>query len=276
MPDVRIIIVIVILLIILAFILYIIYNVRTNISTNVVKTRVANGSVINGSGLACEPGQCTTNIYNGSKICPQIANGVLLADPALEVCNAQFLCDNALTPYALQSDGSTDNNGVCQRGVTCRCLRNPQCSSNITSVFTTSNGTPYQSFAEQRITIAQTLVQSNPNATGTGVQSPNFQIVNPLINFCTITNAWLNNLSPGICNDTIIGDPASVAICQSRNPCIAGTLAFIPTNINEFSSADINVTPLGCVFGNSRACGTTNLTVWDSGINEIVCIPVVP
>ena len=183
--------------------------------------------MINGLGLACSEGQCVTNIYNGSKICPQVTNGVLLADPSIEICNSQYLCDNPLTPYALQSDGSTDSNGICQMGVTCRCLRNPQCSSNIISVFTTSNGTVYQSFQEQRITIAQTLVQSNPNATGTFIQSPNFDDVNPLINFCTITNSWLNNLSPGICNDTNYSDPLSVATCQ-RNPCIAGTLAFIP------------------------------------------------
>jgi hypothetical protein len=273
MPDVRIIIVIVILLIILAFILYILFNIRSNTSTNTVKTRVANGSVITGSGLACDPGQCVTNIYNGSKICPQVANGVLLANPALEVCNSQFLCDNALTPYALQSDGSTDNNGVCQMGVTCRCLRSPQCSSNITSVFTTSNGTVFQSFTEQRITIAQTLVQSNANATASNVQSPNFQIVNPLVNFCTITNAWLNNISPGICNDTVIGDPTSVAECQHRNPCIAGTLAFVPTNINEFTSADINVTGLACVFG-KNTCSSNQLLTWDSGINEPRCITI--
>jgi hypothetical protein len=269
--DVRIIIVIVVVLIILAFALYLLFNTRRT-NTSIIQTRVANGNVIGGLGISCGRGECVTNIYNGSKICPVLESGVLIADPAFEVCNSKFLCDNPITPYALLSDGSTDNNGICQRGVTCRCLRQPQCSSNIVSVFTTSNGTPYQSFAEQRITIAQSLVQSNTNVSTAGTLSPNFQITDPLVNFCTITNSWLKNLSPGICNDIAPNTIAGVVTCQNRNPCIAGTLAFIPDNIEEFTKDQINVTKMACVYG--KPCNGNNLTVWDSRINDVVCFPV--
>jgi hypothetical protein len=270
MPDPRIIIIIVVVLIILIFALFLLYNTRPIATTTITQTRVANGSVINGTGLACGPGQCVTNIYNGAKICSTLQSENLIANPATEVCNSQFLCDNSLTPYALLSDGSTDNNGICQTGIACRCLRLPQCSTNIITVFSTSNGTAYQSFSSQRITITQNLV--NTATTGTTGQSPNFQIQNPLIDFCTISNSWLNNLQPGVCNEVNPLTVAGVAQCQASNPCIAGTLAFIPSNINEFSIADINITPMGCVYG--KPCDNNHLTVWNSGINEVVCFPI--
>jgi len=274
MPDVRIVIIIVVILIILAFILFLVFNTRSNTTNTVVtQTRVANGTVISGFGLACAPGQCVTNIYNGSKICPNLESGVLIADPAFEVCNGKFFCENSLTPYALQSDGSTDNNGLCERGIACRCLKKPQCGSNIVSVFGTSNGTVYQDFTDQRLTITQVLVQSPDNVTDKGTLSPNFQIDNPLVNFCTISNSWLHNVQPGLCNDLPIDVASGVAKCQNRNICIAGTLAFIPNDIEDFSKDRINVTPMGCVYG--QPCDMNHLTVWDPRVNNIICIPTV-
>lgn len=273
MADYRVVIVIIVAIIILAFALFIIYNTRSVNTTVIDRTRVANGNVINGIGIACPIGSCVTNIYNGSKICPVLETGSLIADPSFEICNSKFLCDNPLTPYALLSDGSTDNNGICQTGIACRCLRLPQCSSNIVSVFSTSNGTPYQSFANQRITITQTLVQSPTNVTTTGTLSPNFQISDPLVNFCTISNSWLNNLQPGICNDDNIETIAGIANCQSKNPCIAGTLAFIPDNIESFTPSLYNVTPLSCVYG--KSCDNTHFTVWDPRVNDVTCVPII-
>ena len=268
MTDVRIVIIIIIVLIILAFILLLLFNLNKN-KHPPTNTLVANGSVITGIGISCLPNQCVTNIYNGSKICPTLQGGSLIADPALEVCNSRFLCENPLTPYALQSDGSTNQDGICQFGVTCRCLRTPQCSANIVGVFTTSNGTPYQPFAQQRIIINQTLVQTAPNA---GASKVNFKLETPLVNFCTITSSWLKNLQPGICNDLSTSTLAGVAECQSRNPCIAGTLAFIPENVETFDTTQINVTSLGCVYG--KACSSTELTVWNNNTNSIVCLPI--
>ena len=271
--DYRILLIIITIVIILIFALFIVYNTSRTINTNnTIQTRVANGSTISGIGLICPTGQCVTNIYNGAKICPNLDTGTLIADPAFEVCNSRFLCDNPLTPYALKSDGSTNNAGICQRGVACRCLRAPQCSSNVTSVFTTSNGTPYQPLEGQRLMINQTLVP-NSGITGSTGNTVNFQIGDPLTNFCTIVTSLLNNLNPGLCSLDNVSTITGLAKCMSRSPCSAGALSLIPDNPEAFDFSQINVTSIGCTYG--RNCDQNHLTIWDNRINDIFCQSII-
>src|SRR5436853_7041002 len=72
--------------------------------------------------FACAPGQCATNLVSGFKTCPTDPNASINVNPAVSVCNGRFVCDNPLTPNALQSDLSTNLNGICEQGVECPCL----------------------------------------------------------------------------------------------------------------------------------------------------------
>src|SRR3990167_10924977 len=79
----------------------------------------------------CPAGSCVTDLLTGVKTCPTNTTDTLIYDPSQSACNSQYLCDNPITPYALQSDGSTDLNGNCEPGVPCRCTTTAQCPSYI-------------------------------------------------------------------------------------------------------------------------------------------------
>ena len=99
----------------------------------------------------CPTEQCATNIFSGQKRCPP-PTGTIVADLGLEVCNPPNLCRNRLTPYAIQFDGSTNLQGLCQPGVQCRCVSSPTCANYITTIFETIEGNPYVSVTGQRTT----------------------------------------------------------------------------------------------------------------------------
>src|ERR1044071_1736631 len=56
--------------------------------------------------IQCPPGDCATNLISGFKTCPSTSTQTISVNPAQDVCNSPFLCDNLLTPYSLNSDGS--------------------------------------------------------------------------------------------------------------------------------------------------------------------------
>ena len=118
---------------------------------------------------SCEIGQCATNITTGIKRCPPAGETITL-NLGNEVCNGQFTCNNPATPYALQSDGSTNFQGNCEQGVSCPCLNHQSCPSYISSVFSVSTGNPYNPVVGQQISFIQTA--SNSLASTSGLSLP--------------------------------------------------------------------------------------------------------
>lgn len=214
--------------------------------------------------IDCPLGQCATNLVNGSKRCPEFPQTPVQVDPTIEVCNLPYACQNPLTPYALQADGSTNLDGRCPEGIQCRCLRNPQCADYITSTFVTASGNPYLPLAGQQVTFRQNLTSEGYN--------------NPETTFCSVPIYWLNRSTPG-CNfatnftyrDIVqcMGLPRSCTVDIKANPCLLGTLAYLPKDGANFGCSDIRTTPVACVQGTSCDCG--QIAIWDNQLGQTIC-----
>ena len=238
------------------------------------------------ANIRCVPGQCATNLQSGFKTCPLNPSESLTVDPAQDVCNSPFVCDNPLTPFAVQSDGSTNINGVCEPNVQCPCLRVSQCPDYILSVFTISNGNPYQGLAGQRITFPQesTYVSST---SGVSTDQPPIQFTNPATTFCAAPLAFLPLSNPG-CNFVSAPDGNSmtysdVLICMGANrgcsglltnPCLQGTLAILSDSPDTLTRADITSVQYACVRGESCPCG--QVAIFDTNFGGIVCRSLPP
>lgn len=217
--------------------------------------------------IPCQPGQCATNIFNGEKSCPP-QDQIALIDPSFQVCNSPNVCDNQLTPYALQDDGSAISSGTCQPGVTCRCLRQPQCADYIVSIFESINGNPFTTLEGSHTAFTQTSNGVDPN-TGQIVSVPPIPYTDPLTSFCTVPLEWLNRSAPG-CNFAAEMTLNSLIECMDRDEaCLVGTLAFLAVNPDTFTSANINTTPLACVRG--VACPSGQVAIWNNSLGEVVC-----
>ncbi|MEM3063362.1 MAG: hypothetical protein QW303_07455 [Nitrososphaerota archaeon] len=227
----------------------------------------------NQTRLSCLPGQCATNLQNGFKSCPVDIQEVITIDPLKEVCNSASICDNPLTPYAVQSDGSTDFNGVCESGIKCPCVRFGQCSNYILSAFKVDNGIPYQSITSQRITFSQSSILLNTSDT------PPIQFSDIGNTFCSIPFSWLALSKPG-CNFINASNISysDVLACMGMpngcnnflgNPCLRGTLAFLSSDSSSMTQGDIFNTPVACVRG--KPCPCNQVAIFDTNLNAIVC-----
>lgn len=231
--------------------------------------------------IICATGQCATNIQSGFKTCPVNNNESVIVDPAHAVCNSRFVCDNPLTPFAVNSDGSTNINGICETNTECPCIRVFQCPNYVLSVFTTSNGNPYQQLAGQRITFPQ---QSTYVSTVGGGQTdiPPIQFSNPATTFCAASLAFLPLSSPG-CN--FVGAPdgnsmtyEDLLLCfgsqkgcsgLQSSPCLQGTLAIISDNPDTLIRQNIENYQYGCVRGEPCPCG--QVAIFDTNFGGILC-----
>lgn len=231
--------------------------------------------------LECSYGMCATNINDGTKRCPQNENEKILYDPVFEVCNSRNACDNSSTPYAVQSDLSTSDVGLCEGDTTCLCLAKPQCAANVTVLWTTKNGSIYSDNYEQsNLTFTQTSGSSQGDYRS-------ISYTDPVNQFCALQIYYLDRIAPGACpiNTTAIGELATVEIgtCVQSNPCISGILAFDPNNAEDFHMSEldpsgaINV-PLICTQGpitfqgrNYDCVFFTEVPVYDKTINAIRC-----
>ena len=225
----------------------------------------------------CLPGQCVTNFLTGDKTCPN-GNEMLLYDPKEEVCNSRYTCENPRTPYASLSNGGTNILGICEPGITCRCLKNPQCPSDNLVLFNLTNGSISQNNAGSKATFTQTSIDNQGNA---GINPLSYQ--DPNVQFCAIKSYHLNRLSPGGC---IFNNPSNITLpeiktCLQSNPCLIGVLAFYPKDINTFNLSDLNTVPLACVPAHATlnnklnsGCGVDDIPVWDSMNSKIVCYSI--
>ena len=217
--------------------------------------------------LTCAPGQCSTNIYNGEKICPTALEGTIQADPKYQACSSPTICDNPLLPYALQDDGSTNSDGICPAGVICRCLSKPQCADYIVSAFQTVNGNPYLGLDGQRTAFIQT--NSHSTITGEVSNQPPISYSNPLTTFCTVPVDWLNRATPG-CGFAPTMSMDNLRTCMaSGRACLVGTLALIPNDPAGWDVSQLERTPLGCVRG--EACPAGQVALWDNRLGGVVC-----
>jgi len=215
--------------------------------------------------IVCPVGTCATNIYNGEKRCTT-SGGNVLANPKSEVCNSQFICDNPLTPFALLSDGSTTATGVCESGVTCRCLRRQQCPNYVVAIYNTINGTPFTDLNGTRTAFIQT--SSSLDLSGNVTSVPPLTFDNTTTTFCAVPLDFVNRSSPG-CSD-IQMTSANIASCMfNENPCIIGTLAFIPENSDTFNTPQVETTPLSCVRG--VKCASGQVAVWNKELDSLIC-----
>lgn len=220
--------------------------------------------------LQCEVDQCATNIQSGSKRCPEPGQKILV-NPYSEVCNDRYFCNNSLTPFALQGDGSTNNYGICEEGIECPCLTKAQCPNYIVSYFSTQGGNPYTSLPGQRITFPQTFSNNRPIILG-----------DYSTDFCTISSSWLPYSNPG-CNfisytDSIDPTIDDITTCMGgavgcngnySNPCLQGTLSFLTNNPDSFTADQSIYTPLACVAGDPCPCG--QVALFDTNSETIVC-----
>lgn len=239
------------------------------------------GRVNNPTVGVCPPGECATNLLSGFKTCPADDGDTIGYNPTQEVCNAQFFCTNPTTPFAVQSDGSTNLNGVCETNTACQCVSTAQCASYITSAFTTRNGNPYADFSGQRISFPQisTYVDNN----GQVITTPPIQYSNPSTTFCMAPLSWLPFASPG-CNFVAVDEANSMdyndlLVCMGLvnscngalgNPCLSGTLAIITDDPAALNQTNVELAQLGCVNGTACECGS--VAVYDTNFGGIVCL----
>lgn len=228
--------------------------------------------VVNTLTGLCAPGQCPTNIYTGEKRCPQ-NNEIFSYNPKYEVCNSKFTCENKLTPYALLSDGSTDEMGICETDTICRCLNKSQCATNNLVIFKFTN----DGIITQEDSIPQGDYSKNLNKT-------------TMNEYCNIKAYNLNRISPGSCYFSDISNISLQELqeCLRFNPCLSGTIAFNPKNPDLFKVSEsdkhmIYSIPVGCfpslsnpdsIIPMENYCDFGFLPVWDKYTLEIKCLKI--
>lgn len=199
----------------------------------------------------CPVGQCSTNIYNGVKTCPETNQDIVIYDPTYQVCNDTTMCNSGSTPYAVQNDGGVSLDGVCPVDTDCRCVSRLQCADNIVTVFQSRNGNPFTTVNGQRLILNQ--ISSFNNGVGFTSEPP-IQYDDPISTFCAIPNSWVDRMG---------------GVCQR------GELAYLPADLNNFNLAEANNTPLGCVQG-LRCPKADQTQVWNPQVNQIACINLCP
>lgn len=236
------------IILVLTFIAIILWLIFRNPKPDFVNS---NGQILE----SCDPGQCVTNIYTGIKSCPDSNSGVLLYNPVFQTCNSKFTCESDITPFAVQSDQSTNISGICPEGVTCRCVRNPQCATEITTVFQVSNGNPYQSVNGNTTTFDQVYGFIDSSGDVVNEQPIIIPVDQTTSTFCTISNEWLPRIWP--------------------KECVRGTLAYYPSDPASFDLNKANISPLACVIG--EPCNNpTETAVWDNRVGEVFCYELCP
>lgn len=230
------------------------------------------------TAIQCLPGQCAVNILTGLKRCGSGTGEIIAVNPAQEVCSNQFSCSNPLLPYAQQSDGSTNNLGLCQNGVACACLGRPRCPDYVTSYFTRSNGDPYSEPLGQRITFPQVGAYVENN-TGVVINSPPLTYTDPNTSFCAAPIDWLPFATPGcgfVGSESMTYQDLELCMGAAKgcnnivfNPCLQGTLAVITDDPDSINQVTVLRQEVACVAGKPCNCGETAL--YDTNVGGIIC-----
>lgn len=235
------------------------------------------------TSVTCPRDECSTNIISGFKVCPE-ANKEIIINPSTDVCNPRFECNNPLTPFAVQSDGSTRLDGTCEDGVQCACARQSKCPDYVLSVFTVSNGNFFDPLPGQRISFPQksVFIAGGGASGGAATDLPPIQFSDPGTTFCLAKLSILPLATPGCkfvsatSNDIFTYD--DLVLCMgaqsgcdgiNSNPCLQGVLAIVSNDPDSLSATDISTYQYGCVRGNPCACG--EVAVYDTRFGGVVC-----
>ncbi len=240
-PDPDFIIILIVILIIVSFLFFLVFNSRKAPSVS------SNDTV----KLTCNPGECATNIFTGIKRCLDSETQEIEIDPGIEVCNSRFFCENPKTPFAVQSDQSTNSEGLCQTDVICRCVQNPQCAEHVTAYFQVDNGTIFQPNQTQRVFFKQT--SSYTDLAGDFRTDAPFHLPDPDNSFCELSLVSVDRIFP---------------ITKVNDPCVYGVLAFVPEDPETFDGTQ--ETPISCVRG--KPCPANQIPFFDTRSNEVACI----
>jgi hypothetical protein len=198
----------------------------------------------------CPLGSCPTDRFTGQKRCPKNPNQPIQYNPILEVCNPINACTNQNTPYAVQTDGSVNVAGTCDKE-SCRCVNFIQSPSYTQVIFNMTNGNLYSSISadlQGRVVFTQTptiYVGEGNNV------SQNY--TDYTTQFYEISPSLLGYLNPNPCSvEYSIGEVGidTQTNCINLNPCLSGRLAYVPENSSAYQSFDVENlknTPLACV-----------------------------
>lgn len=262
-------------LILLAFYFWLTY---ATIDSIVVENQITSQEQI----IKCAVGQCAMDIVSGEKICPEIGSlDGLSYNPVTQLCVNPKECSGAF-PYAVLSDGSTDQLGLCgfdpltEERQDCRCSRVMSCPYYITTVFSSISGNPYTSLQGTRTAFSQ-LTSSPLGGTLQRGISGDLVFSDPNTTFCTVPMSWLLRSNPG-CASFSNEDPNDIPLkCLNLNPCLRGRLAYIAESATNFSKDDLYNITLGCVSakrldGSTEECPSNTYTVYDKGAGGIVCV----
>lgn len=210
----------------------------------------------------CPPGECPTNIKTGQKRCAE-PHTVLLRDLETEVCNPRNACTSSFTPYALNTDGSFNSDGVCENGSTCRCTSQISCPFFAETLFTRSSPTP--NLLDANYYYAQSLIGSPQ----TGTTPTTF--TDPFRQSCYITLPETARLNPALC--VSFSTPKDIVACVQSNPCLSGRLTFVPERgSSSFDVKNMVSTSMACIA--SEACASNQVPVLDWKSGQTYCLTV--
>lgn len=201
--------------------------------------------------IVCPEGSCPTSLLTGQKDCTRS-----IYNPALEVCSLQYECSTDVLSEAVNSDLSTNDNGMCEvlpdgTSTQCRCSRSSMCPQYTVITFSQDSSGNIQ----QNI---------NLDKTQSGLCSIAVESLFAPGGFCTPTD-W----------STEANKRADIIRCIQDNPCAQGQAAYL-ANPSEFRPTDYNYYPIACVPGitgvdsfNQPITGNS-IPVWDDQWGGVV------
>lgn len=177
-------------------------------------------------------------------------------DVRYQVCNPEFSCTNSATPFALQYDGSTRDDGICEDGVPCRCLIKSRCPDYVAATFGGK-------FSNNSDLFTQTKIRSTRIPDDQG--------------YCAVISSRISQSAPGcsfmreITPDTMsecmgLGAGCSQGVVGSA--CISGVLAVL-SNGSDPDNLDLSSSFISCVKGTPCPCG--QIAVYDYANDNLLC-----
>lgn len=170
----------------------------------------------------CLPGYCVTSLSNGVKRCPLSSNDSLAYNASIEVCNPEFYCLDKNLPYALNSTGNVNENGICEEDKRCRCVKDITSFYYSTVYFTLDNGSPYiEQKTEENYNIVQNVITEsvkNPGKAIFKLPEDSFYKLNP-----NVTNRLESGCDLGVKERP---DYKNMLNCTFKNPCILGQFSY--------------------------------------------------
>lgn len=213
----------------------------------------------------CPVGECPTNMKTGQKRCSSNPQSILLRDIQTETCNPPTSCTNNFTPYAVNSDGSFNVNGICDGETVCRCTATVDCPVFAEVLFQrNSNSNAYLSQDYYFTQVAQGSVTTS---------SGPISIDNLATQSCTINITDTSRLGGGC---TSFNNADDIYHCVIENPCVAGIFSYIPARTRDLRTNPFSIskegltTPLACIPG--VKCVTDYFPVFDWSTGTSICV----